>query len=68
VPADGGNGGAGGDVVLRASAAIKSLAHVQRSLRGAAGTAGRLSTFFLFTPSPSLRGPSALLHGQPSSV
>lgn len=38
-PADGGSGGPGGSVVLRASQAVRSLAHVQRHL--AAGRGGR---------------------------
>lgn len=38
-PADGGSGGPGGSVVLHASHAVKSLAHVQRHL--AAGRGGR---------------------------
>lgn len=39
-PADGGNGGKGGDVVLRATVNAKSLAHLSRSLNGARGAAG----------------------------
>ena len=40
VPADGGNGGKGGDVVFQAAAAVKSLRNVERVQTAPAGRAG----------------------------
>ncbi len=40
MPADGGNGGRGGDVIIQAAAHVKSLRNVDRALTAPAGRPG----------------------------
>ena len=72
VPADGGNGGKGGDVIIRASGPIKSLSNVQKiqmAPRGRAGGNQRRrgadgADLTLLVPCGTVvfRGPDTVLH------